>query len=284
MAAKIVWLVTGASKGLGLALVKKLLGEGYAVAATSRSISSFESSVGVKSEQLLPLEINLSDELNVAEGVSKAISHFGKIDVVVNNAGYGQTGTIEEVSDVEVRNNFEVNVFGMLNVLRAVLPSMRKQKSGHIFNISSIGGYVSNFSGWGVYCSTKFAVAGITEALHSDLQDMGIKVTLIYPGYFRTNFLGKDSLKLPSNPIESYKTARKLINAHVNEIDKNQPGDPSKAANIMVQLFKEKDPPLHMFLGSDAYGMAQDKIKNISAEVEKWKTISFSTDFRSGIM
>lgn len=279
MASKKVWVVTGASKGLGLVLVKKLLQEGYGVAATSRNADALEECIGVKNEHFLPLEGDLSDESSVSANVEKTISHFGKIDSLVNNAGYGQAGTIEETTDAEARRNYEVNVFGLLNVIRTVLPFMRKQKSGHIFNISSIGGYVGSISGWGVYCSTKFAVSGITEALHSDLKGLGIKVTLIYPGYFRTNFLSEGSIKLPSKPIEDYKSARDLIDAHVNEIDQNQPGDPEKAAKALIQLFNEQHPPVHMFLGTDAYGMARDKMETFFEEIEKWKTISLSTDF-----
>ncbi len=279
MTEKKVWMVTGASKGLGLNLVKKLLEEGYSVAATSRSLDSLERNIGQKNESFLPLEVDLSNESSVKDGISKALKHFGKIDALVNNAGYGQAGTIEEVSDAETRRNYEVNVFGMLNVIRNVVPSMRKNRSGHIFNISSIGGYVSSASGWGIYCSTKFAVAGITEALHSDLLDLGINVTLIYPGYFRTNFLSENSLILPSRPIEEYKSARGIIDAHVNEIDRNQQGDPAKAADVLIKLFNEQNPPLHMLLGSDAISMAQDKMRNYTAEVEKWKSLSLSTDF-----
>ncbi len=235
--------------------------------------------MGVNNEAFLPLEMNLSDESDIRLCVKKTISQFGKIDALVSNAGYGQTGTIEELTDEEARNNFEVNVFGLLNVIRAVLPSMRKQKSGHIFNISSIAGIVGGFSGFGIYCSTKFAVSGITEALYADLKDLGIKVTLVYPGYFRTNFLSKGSLKLPASPIGDYKVARNLIADHVNEIDQNQKGDPEKASEALIQIFGEQDPPLHMPIGTDAFAIAQDKIKTFSDEIEKWKHISVSTDF-----
>lgn len=274
-----VWFVTGASKGLGLILVRKLLKEGYAVAATSRNPQDLVAEIGEKSDRFLPLGMDLVDESNVISGVKKALSHFKHIDAVVNNAGYGQAGTIEEVTDKETRQNYEVNVFGLLNVLRATLPAMRRQRSGHIFNISSIAGYVGNFSGWGIYCSTKFAVAGITESLSSDLKDLGIKVTLIYPGYFRTRFLSGDSLKLPSNPIEDYTLARESLNVHVNVIDQNQPGDPEKAAQVMIRLFEEQSPPLHMFLGSDAFKMAEGKMSTFSDEVNSWKDLGASTNF-----
>ncbi|MES2205865.1 MAG: oxidoreductase [Pseudomonadota bacterium] len=274
-----VWFITGASKGLGLALLKKLLKEGYYVAATSRSKQSLIENISEPSEKFLPLEVHLSDEASIAQAVASTLEHFRKIDVLVNNAGYGQAGTVEEVSDQEARQNYEVNVFGLLNVLRGVLPSMRQQKSGHIFNISSVGGYVGGFSGWGVYCSTKFAVAGLTEALHADVKSLGINVTLIYPGYFRTDFLNQESMKVTAHSIADYSEARKAIDLHVNGIHQNQPGDPEKAAEVMIALANESAPPLHMFLGADAYEMVQSKLKSVSAEVDAYKTLTISTGF-----
>lgn len=274
-----VWFVTGASKGLGLSLVKRLLNEGFFVAATSRNKAALIDAVGVESANFLPLEVNLSSEESLNFAVASTLKHFKSIDVLVNNAGYGQGGTVEEVTDAEVRKNYEVNVFGLLNVTRAVLPVMRKQRSGHVFNISSVGGYISSFSGWGIYCSTKFAVSAITEALHTDVKDLGINVTLIYPGYFRTNFLDKESMMLPSKPIADYTSSKSSMDQHANSINNNQPGDPDKAAAALIQLTKEQTPPLHMFLGTDAIQAAQGKISSFSEEVSTWRHISESTDF-----
>lgn len=273
-----VWFVTGASKGLGLSLVKKLLSEGFQVAATSRNKAALIDAVGDHAN-FLPLEVNLSSETSLATAVASTLKQFNTIDVLVNNAGYGQGGSVEEVTDEEARKNYEVNVFGLLNVTRAVLPVMRKNKSGHVFNISSVGGYVGAFSGWGIYCSTKFAVSAITEGLHADVKDLGINVTLIYPGYFRTNFLDKDSMRLPSKPIADYAGAKASMDYHANSIDGNQPGDPDKAAAALISLTKEATPPLHMFLGTDAVGMAKEKIESFSSEVTKWEALSKSTDF-----
>ncbi len=276
---KNVWFVTGASKGLGLTLVKRLLKEGHQVAATSRNKQALIESVGDSSGNFLPLEVNLSNEQSISAAVKETLLRFNRIDVLVNNAGYGQGGSVEEVTDLEARQNYEVNVFGLMNVLRATLPTMRAQRSGHVFNISSIGGYVGGFSGWGVYCSTKFAVSGLTEALHADVKDLGINVTLIYPGYFRTNFLDKDSMMLPKNPIADYQASKASMDLHTQSINNNQPGDPEKAAEAMIKLTQEKNPPLHMFLGSDAHKMAQDKIKAVTSEVDAWSKVSISTDF-----
>ncbi|WP_028525450.1 SDR family oxidoreductase [Runella limosa] len=266
-----VWFVTGASKGLGLTLVKRLLNDGYQVAATSRTIKSLVNEVGEQSENFLPLEVDIVNEQSVKIAVAKAIQHFKTIDVVVNNAGYGQIGTIEELSNEEVRSNYDVNVFGLLNVTRQVLPHLRANKSGHIFNISSIGGFVGSFAAWGIYCSTKFAVAGLTEALAVEAKPFGVNVTLVYPGYFRTSFLSKDSVLAPKNPIDDYLEARQSQTAHQNEIDGNQPGDPDKAINVLIEMSKEQNPPLHLFLGQDAYDISKNKLEEVSSQLENWK-------------
>jgi NAD(P)-dependent dehydrogenase (short-subunit alcohol dehydrogenase family) len=227
------------------------------------------------------LEVNLTDEKSVEKAVKSTIEKFGRIDTLVNNAGFGQTGTIEEVTDQEARRNFDVNVFGLLNVQRAVLPHMRQQRSGHIYNISSIAGFVSSFSGWGIYCTTKFAVSGITEALHADVKDLGIKVTLVYPGYFRTNFLESDSMMKTSRSIDDYVEAHQSIDLHSSSIRGNQPGDPAKLAKILIDHANKKDAPLHLFLGADAYELAQAKLKSLAAEIEAMKKVSVSTGIDS---
>jgi len=153
-----VWFVTGASKGLGLTLVKRLLNEGHSVAATSRNVSELKSAVDSESASFLPLEMDLINEASVSESIKKTADHFGKIDIIVNNAGYGQLGTLEELTDEESRKNFDTNVFGSLNVIRKAMPYLREQKNGHIINIASIGGLSGDFTGWGIYCATQFAV------------------------------------------------------------------------------------------------------------------------------
>jgi NAD(P)-dependent dehydrogenase (short-subunit alcohol dehydrogenase family) len=271
--------VTGASKGLGLVLVRELLSRGYRVAATSRNLDELERRVGPASAQFLPLRVELTDETSACSAVAATKAHFGALDVVVNNAGYGQMGTVEEVTDSEARRNYEVNVFGTLNVLRAALPELRSQGSGHVFNVSSIGGLVGGFSGWGVYCSTKFAVAGLTEALHADLAPFGIKVTLVYPGYFRTEFLTSDSVARPSRPIDAYAAARASEAKHVHEINGSQPGDPVKAARALIDVFELPTAPLHLLLGSDAVSMAEAKLRQVHGDLEQLRSVSVSTDF-----
>lgn len=273
-----VWFVTGASKGLGLSLVKRLLDQGYKVAATSRSLSDLENAVGSHTN-FLPLAVDILNEQSVADAVSKTTSHFGSLDVVVNNAGYGLVGALEELSDAESRQNFDVNVFGSLNVIRHALPQMRKQESGHIFNIASIGGFTGNFPGFGIYCATKFAVHGFTESLAAEVKPFGIHATVVSPGYFRTNFLEGSSLAVPKNAIADYKSVREVQTAHENDINNNQPGDPDKAAAVMIEVAAMPQPPVQLFLGPDAYNLAEVKIKDVQRDLEAVRQIATSTNF-----
>lgn len=277
METKKVWFVTGASKGLGFELVKKLLSEGFQVAATSRTVESLISTIGETSENFLPLSVNITNNDDIKSAIVKTVEHFGRIDVVVNNAGYGQIGTLEELTDEEARKNYAVNVFGTLNVIRNAMPYLREQRSGNIFNISSVGGYSANFPGWGIYCSTKFAVAGFTEALAEEVKDFGIHATVVYPGYFRTDFLNKDSVRTPSNPIQAYEAARNSEQAHLNEINGNQPNDPVKAADVLIQISKEKNPPVHLLLGVGTMEFLNNKIDILKKDAEKWENLTVST-------
>ncbi|GAB0157275.1 SDR family NAD(P)-dependent oxidoreductase [Chryseobacterium sp. Alg-005] len=277
METKNVWFVTGASKGLGLSLVKKLLSENYQVAATTRNAQSLISEIGEASGNFLPLEVNLTDNNDVKSAIAKTIDAFGQINVVVNNAGYGQIGTLEELTDEEARANFDVNVFGTLNVIRNAMPHLREQQSGNIINISSIGGFSGNFPGWGVYCATKFAVAGFTEALAEETKDFGIHSTVVYPGYFRTDFLNKGSIKTPENPIEAYETARTLEQAHLNDINGNQPNDPDKAAEVLIEISKQANPPVHFLLGVGTTDYLDKKIEIMTKDAQDWKTLTEAT-------
>ena len=273
------WLITGASKGLGLTLAKKLLAQGYNVAATSRTIEALKTAVAVSTSNFLPLAMDLTTEADVAKGIEQAVAHFGSIDVVVNNAGYGQMGGLEELSDEEARANFEVNVFGSLNVIRQVLPYLRAQENGHIFNISSIGGFTGGFPAFGIYCATKFAVHGFTESLFHEVKPFGINVSLVMPGYFRTNFLEEGSVGTPKNEIAAYQNVRDVQNAHQQNINANQPGDPEKAADVMIAVAQQENPALHLFLGADAYVAAQNKIALVQADMASYKELATATAF-----
>ena len=272
------WFITGASKGFGLLFVQQLLAKGDNVAATTRSIASLEAAAGIH-PNLLALEVDLTSEESVATAINATIAKFGRLDVVVNNAGYGLIGALEELSDAESRANFEVNVFGLLNVIRQAMPHLREQKSGHIFNISSIGGFTGGFPGFGIYCATKFAVSGLTEALAVEAKDFGINVTLVLPGYFRTNFLNPDSLVVPKNTIAAYQSTRESQAAHQNQINGNQAGDPEKGVAEIIKVADAPNPPLYLFLGSDAVSVAHNKIAALDAEIAEWRSVSVSTDF-----
>ncbi|WP_433900966.1 SDR family NAD(P)-dependent oxidoreductase [Sphingobacterium puteale] len=273
-----VWFVTGASKGLGLNLVKELLAQDYLVVATSRTKRALEQEIG-ENENFLPLEVDITNDADVSRAVLSAIDYFGRIDVLVNNAGYGQTGSVEELSDSEARRNFDVNVFGSLNAIRHIASHMRRQKSGHIFNIASIGGLAGNYPGFGIYCSTKFAVSGFTEALAVEMEPFGIHTTLVYPGYFRTDFLSDGSIQTAANPIEAYVTARENEAAHLEHIHGNQKNDPQKAATLLIELSTLAHPPIHFLMGEDAFELAKNKINMLTAEIEKWKSYTVSTGF-----
>lgn len=250
---------------------------GYCVVATSRNIQPLIQEIGNKSAVFLPIEVDLTDNENVKKAIVKSVEHFGAINVVVNNAGYGQIGTLEELTDEEARRNFDVNVFGSLNIIRNAMPYLRQQQSGHIFNISSIGGYFAGFAGWGIYCATKFAVAGFTESLAEEIKPFGVKATVVYPGYFRTDFLSKESIMSAKNPIVEYEEARKSEQAHLSDINGNQPNDPEKAADVLIAISKEENPPVHLFLGNDAYDIVYNKISIITNETEQWKSYTLST-------
>jgi NAD(P)-dependent dehydrogenase (short-subunit alcohol dehydrogenase family) len=279
MTTKKIWFVTGASKGLGLTLVRQLLAAGYAVAATSRNLAELTQAVSAAPDQFLPLHMDLSNEASVQQAIEATISTLGGLDVVVNNAGYGQLGGLEELTDQEARQNFEVNVFGLLNVLRYATPHLRQQGAGHVFNISSIGGYTGNFPGWGIYCGTKFAVAGITESYAAEMKDFGVHATVVYPGYFRTDFLTSGSLGTPKNPIAAYQAIRDSQAAHEQQINGNQPGDPLKAAEVLIQVSEAENPPVHLFLGEDANQVAAQQIATVQHDLRQWAAVTSATNF-----
>ena len=274
-----VWFITGASKGFGLEMTHQLLRAGHRVAATSRSLDGLQQAVGDLPDTFLPLEVDLLSESSVAAAVDATLAAFGRIDVVVNNAGYGQLGSLEELSMAEARQNFDVNVFGTLNVIRHVMPQLRAQQSGHIVNISSIAGITGNFPGWGVYCGSKFAVEGMSESLAAEVKPFGIKVTVVEPGYFRTDFLKDHSMNLPAHRMEEYATVRESETFHADHMAGNQPGDPAKAVAAIIDMTASDTPPLHLILGPDAYGMAEQKIAALQQDMEAWQAVSRSTDF-----
>lgn len=273
-----VWYVTGASQGFGLILVKKLLAAGQKVAGTSRKLDALKAAVG-EHENFLPIQSDVANEASVQQSIQQTIKTLGGIDVVVNNAGYGLIGSLEELSDKEVRSNFDVNVFGVLNVIRHVMPHFREKKSGFIFNISSIGGFSGNFPGFGSYCGTKFALEGLTESLAAESKAFGVKVVIVSPGYFRTNFLESTSLAVPAHPIDAYKDVREIQSQHQGDINGQQAGDPEKGIDVLIEVSKAEHPPLHLFLGPDSYQIAKQKISAVGSDMDNWQELATSTNF-----
>ncbi|ASZ14136.1 SDR family NAD(P)-dependent oxidoreductase [Chitinophaga pendula] len=277
MAQQKVWFVTGASKGLGLSLVKKLLAAGEKVAATSRNAAALISAAGGEQPNLLALETELGNLASVEKAIRTTNDTFGRLDVIVNNAGYGIGGTVEELTEQEIRDNYEVNVFGTINVIKAASPYLRAQRSGHVINIASIAGFAAA-TGWAIYASSKFAIMGLSEVLAEDLKSFGVKVTVVAPGAFRTAFLSADSLTMTSNPIADYSAVRTSHEKYA-KMDGQQAGDPDKAADVFIELAALKEPPVRLFLGTDAYNRAKQKIELLDSELETWKDLTTKTDY-----
>ncbi|MCI1034741.1 SDR family oxidoreductase [Raoultella terrigena] len=274
-----VWFITGAARGIGLSLARQALARGDAVAATSRTLASLRQAFGDDGARLLGLEVDLVNEASVQTAIDKTIAAFGRIDYVVNNAGYGQQGTIEALTDAELRRNFEVNVFAPLHVLRHALPHMRGQRSGHIFNVASIVGFQGGYAGWGSYVAGKFALAGLTETLAAELAELGIKATVVYPGPVRTGFLSRNTLVVAQRSIAEYAEAQASLDLHLNGLDGKQAGDPDKVAALILQAASAAEPPVHLFAGQIANALAEQKMQAVHRDLEVWRNASDATDF-----
>jgi NAD(P)-dependent dehydrogenase (short-subunit alcohol dehydrogenase family) len=247
------------------------------VVATARRADQIPAQFPDAGDDLLALDLDVTNGEQAAAAVQSAVDAFGRIDVLVNNAGRGLLGAVEESSDVSVRTVYEVNVFGTLNVQRAVLPVMRQQRRGHIINISSVGGLLGS-PGWGVYCSTKFAMEGFSEALAKEVKPLGIWVTIVEPGYFRTDFLDASSLGTEETIIADYEPTAGAVRAHAVDVNHAQPGDPVKAAAAIVDIASAAEPPVHLLLGTDCVGLVETKIQELQADIEAWRSVSISTD------
>jgi NAD(P)-dependent dehydrogenase (short-subunit alcohol dehydrogenase family) len=283
-----VWLMTGCSSGFGRALTEALLEHGEKVVATARNPEQLNSLMQQYSDGqnatgnrilVLPLDVTQPSQIQIA--VEQAIASFGRIDVLVNNAGYGVFGAVEEVSDANVRQQFETNVYGALNVTRAVLPHLRRQRSGHILNISSSGGFVG-FPGAGIYCASKFALEGWSEALAKEVAPLGIHVTIVEPGAFRTAFNG--TLVAPHQAIEDYAATSGQMLQWLQQMDGQQPGDPRKAATAMIQAVNCANPPLRLVLGADVLEAVQAKLQAVAADLATWNDVSLNTAFTGTVM
>lgn len=276
----LVWFITGASRGFGLEIARAALSRGDSVVAAARDPLAVERALGER-EQMLAVPLDVTDEQQAQAAVDAALKRFGQIDVLVNNAGRGLLGAVEEASAEEVRSVFVVNVGGLLNVTRAVLPSMRARRSGRILNISSVGGFTAWSGGWGLYCATKFAVEGLSEAMHAELLPLGIRVILIEPGAFRTDFLEASSLSRVKRVINDYSGTAGATRVWADATNQRQIGDPAKAAAAMVTIATTADPPLRLQLGTDCLARVEEKLALVAKELAAWRNLAESTDYGS---
>jgi NAD(P)-dependent dehydrogenase (short-subunit alcohol dehydrogenase family) len=271
------WFITGASRGFGALITERALAKGDNVVATARNPKAILDRFGDHAN-LLAVALDVTNEDQAIAAAHSAIQRFGRIDVLLNNAGFGLLGAIEEATAAEVEAIYRTNVFGLLNVTRAVLPHMRKARSGRILNISSIGGYRAG-PGFGVYSSAKFAVEGLSESLHAELSPLGIHVTAVEPGYFRTDFLDASSLPVSSPIIEDYDGTAGAVRRLAAEVSHNQPGDPSKLADVLIDFVDAPNPPVRLPLGSDTVAAIEKKHASDAEILAAWRNVSVSTDF-----
>ncbi len=275
-----VWLITGASTGLGRVLSEQVLAGGGSVVATARKPEQLALLHEKFRQKALTLALDVTDPSSVDAAVDQAQQHFGHVDVLVNNAGYGLVGAVEEAAEDDIRQVFETNVFGLLRVTRAVLPGMRAQRSGHILNLSSIGGLIAT-PGLGYYNATKFAVEAFSEALAGELKPLGIKVTVVEPGPFRTDFLGRSGV-ISANSIADYDASAGNARKYFAENDGKQKGDPVRAAQAMMAAVASDDPPKHLLLGQSAWERMSARVELWQKDLASGRATAIAADFPEG--
>jgi NAD(P)-dependent dehydrogenase (short-subunit alcohol dehydrogenase family) len=269
------WFITGISRGFGLALTEALLAKGETVIGTTRDGSA---PIDDASGKLHVVALDVTDPAAIKDAVGQAIRIAGRLDVVVNNAGYGLLGSVESGRDAEIEQLFAVNFHGPRRIIQAVLPQLRLQGSGHIVNITSIAGLAAN-PGSGLYAASKFAVEGMSQALAQEVAPFGIKVTLVEPGAFRTDFLSDHSLRKTEAGDDPYGATAGATIARLDSMAGKQLGDPAKAATAIITAVEAPQPPLNLVLGSDAFRRVQDRQKAFAADLERWQTLTLGTDF-----
>jgi NAD(P)-dependent dehydrogenase (short-subunit alcohol dehydrogenase family) len=269
------WLITGCSTGLGRALAQTVLAHGHNAVVTARSVTTVEDIAAAYPDTALPLALNVTNSAEIDSVVQQARTRFGGIDVLVNNAGYGYRAAVEEADDADIRQLFDTNFFGAVDMIKAVVPGMRANRSGSILNISSIGARISP-AGSGYYSATKAALEGLSGSLHKELKPLGIHVTVIEPGAFRTDFAGR-SLTQSATPIEDYAETAGKRRKENDTMDGTQPGDPAKAAEAIVTVAASADPPSLLVLGEDAFGAFAAVAEWQRSELEQWRDLSLST-------
>lgn len=276
MASK-VWLITGVSRGFGNALAEAALAAGDIVIGTTRD---GKATIEGRTDKLHLLPLDVTDAAAIDGAVARAQELHGRLDVIVNNAGYGLLGSVEEASEEEIARLFDVNFHGPRRIIRAVLPHLRRQKSGHIINITSIAGLAPG-PGSGFYAAAKFAVEGMSQSLAQEVAPLGIKVTLVEPGAFRTDFLSDHSIRNSRATIADYAPSVGAAVARLVAMAGKQIGDPARGVAAIIEAVRAAEPPLHLVLGSDAFKRTQDKQARLAGDLERWKTISLGTDFDS---
>jgi NAD(P)-dependent dehydrogenase (short-subunit alcohol dehydrogenase family) len=275
-----IWFITGASTGFGRLLAEEVLKAGGKVVATARKLDKIADLEKQYPKTAKALVLDVTDAGQVDSAVTQAFAQLGQVDVLVNNAGYGVAGAIEEVSETEFMTMFETNVFGLIRVTRAFLPHLRKQRSGHILNLSSIGGLVGG-AGIGFYNSSKFAVEGLSEALAAELAPLGIHVTIVEPGPFRTDFLGRSGV-VAATRIADYDNTAGNMRKYFADNDGKQPGDPLRAVHAMMQVVESPTPPLRLLLGKSALQRIRTKLDTWQKEIAAWEPVTVGADFPEG--
>lgn len=273
-----IWFITGASRGIGAEIAKAALTSGDKVVATGRDRAQIEKTFAADADRVLAVELDVAQEAQAQAAVDAALARFGRIDVLVNNAGYGQLGLFEEVETGDIERQYATNVFGLFHVTRAVLPAMRKQRSGHVFNITSVGGLIG-MPGASIYCSSKFAIEGFSEGLAREVAQFGIKITIVEPGPFRTNFLDGSSIRIGARAVPDYGDFADQAKATYLDRNGKQPGDPAKLAQALLMLAATEHPPLRYLAGSDGLGRYEGKLAAIRTELDQWRQLTLSTDY-----
>jgi len=274
------WLITGASRGFGRHLAEAVLEFGDDLVATARRPVQLDDLVARYGERIRSVALDVTDAAGASNAVKEAVNAFGRLDVVVNNAGYANSAPIEEMAEDDFRAQIETNLFGVVNVTRAALPVLRAQRSGVFVQFSSIGGRVGGTPGMGAYQTAKFAVEGFSEVLANEVAPFGVKVIIVEPGAFRTDWQGSSMQLHPVGP--DYEETVGAINRYRQENDGTQPGDPARAAKVIIDVVGAEDPPRRLILGSDAVTSAQKAANLRAAETEKWADVSRSADYPAG--
>ncbi len=272
-----VWFITGCSTGFGRELAKAVLARGWRVVATARRPEQLDDLLEGREGQALKLRLDVTSHAEVVEAVKQAEARFGQIDVLVNNAGYGYLAAIEEGEDAAIRAQFETNVFGLVDLIREALPGMRRRRSGHIVNYSSIGGLVS-FGATGYYHASKYAVEGLSESLAVEVAPLGIHVTLVEPGPFRTDWAGR-SIVESKTVIDDYAETAGVRRKQTHERSGNQVGDPVRAAEAVISAVTSTEPPLRLLLGAPALELAYGKLDKLRANFDAWKDVTLGADY-----